>query len=215
MILFHAAYDLHHFGGMPHIDIDSFSAQVLRTSSAILFLFVSGMSFSLSKRRHDRDGKKIVHTLRRFAIIAACAGVVSGVTYAIDNQTFVRFGILHCIAVGSLLLPALGRMSIPVGCAIVLLAMADLPMEPSFLGGITGLSDPDFFSVDHYPVIPWVGYMFIGAGCNAFLIRKNMMQNIVTPKSRSLWILLWPGRHSLSIYMLHQPVLILLIRLFV
>lgn len=68
-------------------------------------------------------------------IISACAAVVSVGTYQIDPNTFVFFGILHFIAVASILLVAVAKLPSPLLMLISVL----------FLSGSQFLSH-EFFS---------------------------------------------------------------------
>ena len=76
---------------------------------------------------------------------------------------------------------------------------------------IFGITSNNFVSSDYYPLIPWLGIFIYGIIIGKVLYKEkrsvfnyNMGNNIIS----------WLGRHTLPIYMIHQPVLILLIALF-
>lgn len=88
-------------------------------------MFVSGMVFYLSSRN-----KSLVDiwksALRRFAILASIAILISLVTYLFANRFFIVFGIIHFFAIASLLIPlftSLGKKNFVFGIAIAVLGI--------------------------------------------------------------------------------------------
>ena len=179
MIIYHTAFDLRSFYSW---DIDLFgrSWEVFRVITVSAFLLASGMSSQLSSR-----------PLRRAAIVLGYALLISAVTYIYDPNTFIYFGILHCIGFGMLLLIPLKKLKefcIPLGVAILFLPTPN-PLAPT---------------LDCYPLFPWVGLMMIGAGIGHFLYIRN---SFIIHNSK-FKILALPGRYALLIYMVHQPILL-------
>jgi uncharacterized membrane protein len=72
-----------------------------------------------------------------------------------------------------------------------------------------GLSPSNFFSVDYFPLFPWLGVVLGGYGLSFFITntlqRLDALHIFRSPHSS---VLSWPGRHSLLIYLLHQPILL-------
>jgi uncharacterized membrane protein len=60
---------------------------------------------------------------------------------------------------------------------------------------------------DYVPVFPWLGLMWWGAATGGWLMRQNSARLAATLQS-GLKPLALLGRHSLTYYMVHQPVLI-------
>ena len=179
MIIYHTAFDLRSFYSW---DIDLFgrSWEVFRVITVSAFLLASGMSSQLSSR-----------PLRRAAIVLGYALLISAVTYIYDPNTFIYFGILHCIGFGMLLLIPLKKLKefcIPLGVAILFLPTPN-PLAPT---------------LDFYPLFPWVGLMMIGAGIGHFLYIRN---SFIIHNSK-FKILALPGRYALLIYMVPQPILL-------
>jgi len=109
MAAFHLIWDLGNFG---YIDRDfpySPSVKLFGHAIAIAFLFIVGVSLVVARAR----GAGSRAFWRRFFLIAGAAALVSLGTYIAFPQAFVFFGILHCIALASLLaaplLPLPGR----------------------------------------------------------------------------------------------------------
>jgi uncharacterized membrane protein len=97
MIIFHVAYDLNNFG---LVSIDFFKNVfwfVFPRFIVTLFLICVGVSLALV----HKEGIKWVAVRRRFYKIGGWALVISAVTYFLFPKNFVYFGILHCIAVSS------------------------------------------------------------------------------------------------------------------
>jgi len=181
MVIFHTAYDLWAFYDW-QIDIWGTQWQILRILTASLFLILAGVSSNFSRR-----------PLKRSLIVIACALLISAVTYVYDSNTFIYFGILHCIGFGMLLLIPLKHLkefNILLGIAVVTLLPTPNPPLPT---------------LDYYPLIPWFGLMLIGAGLGHYLYIRN---NFSTFQYFSISVLVLPGRHALLIYMIHQPILL-------
>ena len=68
-----------------------------------------------------------------------------------------------------------------------------------------GFAPYGFTSSDYFPLLPNFGYFLLGAvvGKRAYAGRKSLFPRETPP----LGLFRWMGRHSLMIYLLHQPVL--------
>ncbi len=204
MVAYHTAYDLQHFYSW---DIDVFSGgwKMLQLTVASLFLLLVGASSSISHR----------HPLKRFIKIGAAALFVSIATYIIDPETYVRFGILHLIAVSAVILPPLRRLNawlIVPGIALILPRdlIASIDIDSSFLIPF-GIRLDGFTTVDYFPIVPWFGVILMGCGIGHLLFTRYANRKIFrleAGKLRSLEALSWPGRHSLLLYLIHQPIII-------
>ena len=69
-----------------------------------------------------------------------------------------------------------------------------------------GLKDKDFYSSDYFPLFPWLFLFLVGFYLFHLLQRKGQ-QKRAGKEFRRIPVLSFLGRHSLLIYMLHQPVL--------
>jgi uncharacterized membrane protein len=73
----------------------------------------------------------------------------------------------------------------------------------------TGLSTERRPSMDFEPVFPWFGVFLLGiAGAQLFAMFGGFRALQAEQKSRTVELLSWPGRNSLAIYLLHQPLII-------
>ena len=213
MVVYHGAYDLAMFHGWA---IDPFSGGwwALARTTLVLFLIVSGMSFAVSWNRTPMAAKYF----RRGLWILTWGMVVSLATAIVDPETFVRFGVLHLIGTGTLLLPFFARFrswNVIVGMALML-ASSPFPAPSTGSAGSPlliplGIPPASFTSVDYVPLIPWFGVMLIGTGIGSLIYGRWQWRWV---PAWDLWKSLgMPGRYSLWIYLVHQPILLLLLQL--
>ena len=205
MAVYHLAFDLMYFYGW-QIDMEQIGWKILQRITVSLFLVIVGVSGVLIHQRKAGVGK----FFRRFLTIGAAALMISLVTYLIDPQSFIRFGVLHCIAVSMLILPfvlRLGVWNVLPGIGILLL--------PMWIGTATsgtelllpfGLMPSGFSTLDFVPLFPWLGVILIGCALGHALYVKEWMREI---KRVPRWMerTSVAGRYSLSFYLLHQPVM--------
>ncbi len=211
MVIYHIGYDLSYFHNW-NIDTNSGGWWLMGRSAANLFLLLVGISFILSAK--SRTSRKIwKHTLRRSAIILGWAYVITLTTYVIDSETYIRFGILHCIGVSILLLPVFHyfkEWNMLAGIVIIAGGMYVRSMEAAspFLLPL-GIKYHSFVTLDYFPILPWLGVILIGMGLGHFIFIRCNAKPIL--QNRQWKYLILPGKHSLLLYLIHQPLLILLL----
>lgn len=213
MVLYHATWDLGPaFYGL--VGLDAAGDPVLRNVARLIagaFLLLVGVSLVLAHRQGFRPRA----FLRRLAIIAGAAALVSLVSYLIDPATFVRFGILHAIAacsvIGLCFLWAPGWLTLVA--AVVAFAAPSLFASPIFDHPAwlwLGLSIEVPPSIDYVPVLPWLGATLLGIAGARLALRSGLdsVAGRWTPRTRAARILTAAGRWSLVIYLAHQPLLL-------
>lgn len=210
MVIYHFSWDLSWFAfvGWPVAEGPgwrSFAATIAGS-----FLFLAGVSLDLA----HHEGIRWRPFWRRFAVIAAAAAAVSLVTFFTFGDSFVRFGILHCIAAASLIaLPFLRQpFWLALAGAVFLLTLPLWAKSFIFNGQFwlwTGLGSPDFGSVDYVPVAPWAGITLAGLAVSKAFRKFQVWErvSVLTFSSRAGQAAQFLGRHSLPVYLLHQPVL--------
>ena len=207
MIVFHATRDLEFFAILPPGTTLNGGWAILARLVAGSFMFLAGVSLVLA----HGDGLRSAAFLRRLAVIAAAAAVVTLATLTAFPGRFVYFGILHAVAAGSLLclpfvraLPASAALAAAAGI-LTLHASGAAPFETPLLGW-TGLSATVRPSLDLIPLVPWLAPMLLGVfTARLWRPRPELSHGPL------LTALAWPGRHSLAVYLVHQPLILGLI----
>lgn len=213
MVIFHFTFDLALFG---YIAPDTMSRPFwyyFARSIAGSFIFLAGVSLWLS---HSR-GIRWPAFWKRWLMIAASAALVTTASIWLVPGGPIWFGILHSIAVSSLLGLLVLRLPWPVtlGLAALIFAAAWGPRFPAFdpLWLVwTGLAEYRPPMGDYTPLIPWAAPALAGVAL-AKAVRIDLWRGTVP--SPLLHHLTFPGRHSLIIYLLHQPILVSLFNLYV
>ena len=214
MVVFHFSFDLMYFGYIKSGTVFQPEWRIFERSIAISFLFLAGLSW----QHTHLGGIKWLTVWRRAALLGTAAIGISIVTYFTFGTYMIRFGILHLILVMSFLsLPLLAlHWSIPLACAAALgsyFNWADGPVSGSvWLLWLIWTSET-VGSVDYRPIMPW-GFAFLaGMAAHALLSRLNAF-TYNGPEFRWTRPLAWAGRHSLAIYLTHQPILFAVFKIY-
>ena len=200
MLVFHALWDLERFGMIAAGTMETPLALLVRYLGGGSFILISGMLALRSER-----------SLRR-GFVLFCLGLAVAVVTALIGLP-VRFGILQllgvCMMLCGALREALRRWTGPLPAAICLLLFAGtwlltarVTVTWPYLYPI-GLRSEGFFSADYWPLLPWAILYLLGTQLGATLLRDGAgrRRRAIPPAMSFL------GRHSLAIYLLHQPIL--------
>jgi len=210
MAIYHFAWDLEFFGYIEPGTTNAGAWKIFARSIAGSFLFLVGVSLVLA----HGDGIRWRGYWKRLAMVAGAAAVISLATYLALPQGFIFFGILHQIALASLLGLAFLRLpwaanAVLAGLVIALPFFFRSPLfdHPSLWWA--GLSTQTPRSNDYVPVFPWFGAVLAGMAAtqlaSATGLRWRLARYAPGPWARLPQFL---GRHSLAVYLIHQPVLI-------
>ena len=210
MTVFHFAYDLEFFGFAEKGYASQLHWRLFATSIAGSFLFLAGASLVLAHAaalRWRRWG-------RRLATVALAALAISVVTWFATPAIWIFFGILHMIAVGSVV--ALAFVRLPWWCSAAAAAAVfavDHALHGALPDGRTwawiGLSGIAPVTSDFRPVFPWIAAVLLGVAAGRWCVDANRLRALARPRleDRTGRGLRFIGRHSLLYYLLHQPVL--------
>ena len=176
------------------------------------FLFLAGASLVLG----HGDEIRWRPFGRRLAMVAGAAAAVTVVTYFAFRDSYIFFGILHCIALSSVLALPFLRLPWPVtaACAALALAMPHLVHGEAFDAPALiwlGLGSRVPVTNDWVPVFPWFGMAL--AGVAAARLVRPLLYRLASRRAGTApgQALAWAGRRSLVIYLVHQPVLLALL----
>ena len=215
MMLYHACWDLAFLFGVEMKWYAATPGHLWQQSICLVFILLSGFCVPLGH-----------HTLRRGATVFGAGALITAVTLLFMPEDRVIFGVLTFLGAAMLLTgilePLLQKVPPAAGLVVsaVLFALCYsvssgwvgvgswkllLPqgLYANYLTAFFGFYPEGFFSTDYFPLLPWLFLFWAGYFLHFCMGRARM-----EPLRRSVCAPLgWLGRHSLVIYLLHQPVI--------
>ncbi len=203
MAVFHLFWDLSFLGYLGY-DITQ-DAGWVGFQRGILgsFLFLVGVGLVLGHGRQFRARA----FWRRWLLVAGGAVAISAGTFVAFGAAFSWFGVLHAIALFSIMAIPLLRLRAPTLFAVALLFLVPA-LYRSALFNTPALAWLGFFTeqpytVDLVPIFPWFGVVVAGMAA----ARLAPWARIAAWRPRWLGPLALIGRWSLIIYVVHQPLI--------
>lgn len=216
MIAYHFSFDLNLMVGLG-IDFNRDPRWIgWRTVIVTLFLLLVGVSQAVVHHHGLAWGRYA----RRLAVLTGCAGLVTLASMVMFPKTFIFFGILHFIALASvlgLLTVRWHRFNLLAGMALITLGLTvSHPWFDRPAWQWVGLMTHKPYTEDYVPLLPWFGVVMIGQFLGRALQSMPAGFRVMTWSSMgpAARLLALSGRHSLLIYMLHQPLLFGLLYLY-
>lgn len=223
MVLYHLLYNLHYFA---HYNVNVYSGFWLyfARATATTFIFLVGVSLTVSFSKATKislDEKKLfLKYLIRGLKIFSWGLIITLVTWVFLREGWVVFGILHLIGISIIL--AYPFLRFPSWNLLIGLLLI---FSGQYIKGLTfnfpwlvwlGFRPAQFYSVDYFPLLPWFGLVLIGIFFGNLLYpdysRKFQLANFSSFSVIKIFCFL--GKHSLLIYLIHQPLIIVLLYLF-
>lgn len=226
MIGFHAVWDLVYLFDVDWAWYETPIAYIWQQSICWVFIALSGFCWSLGRRK-----------LRRGLTVLAAGFLVSLVTEVFMPDQIIRFGVLTLLGCSMLLMIPLDRLfikkekvSASAGLIVSLLAfcitrnvndgslgfesleLAKLPRalyQMGDAGNFLGFTEPRFYSADYFSLIPWFFLFLAGYFGYHWAMQKGVLEKAAAlkPLPKLFGWVDFMGKHSLIIYMLHQPVI--------
>lgn len=210
MAIFHGGWDVA-YNHIARIDPGTSPGwTLLARLTAGTFLVLVGISLVLSTRGGIRWNK----FWRREVMIVGAAALVSAATFFVLPDGWIFFGILHEIALASLVGLLFVRLPFFVP-AIVAIGVFLLPFHVTHAVFANpalwwvGLAPTPPESFDYVPFFPWFGDVLVGIALAKLAIATRFDAVLARWKAERIpWRWLgFAGRHSLAIYLIHQPIL--------
>ena len=198
MITYHLLYDLKEFYNVD-IAYNQGIFFIIGKTAAILFILIAGVSCTFSKN----------NTLRAFKLIA-WGYVIFLIMYIVVPGSNIVFGILQFLGVCLLLSPIFKNLSpyllAALGTVIILAGeiTPQLSVSHNWLVPL-GFWGPSFSSVDYFPLIPWFGVFLLGISLRKVVYKHE--RSLFVTASKYLRPFATVGKHTLIIYLIHQPLI--------
>lgn len=224
MVTYHLIFDLAYFG-IYSFNLSSGFLWIFARVTAFIFIFLVGVSLTLSYSRADLMGESQKKTnlfpkyLKRGVKLFLLGLLISLVTWIFIPQDFIVFGVLHFIGLAIILeYHFLDKKYLNLVLGIIFIIsgfiLAQYTVNYPWLIWV-GLKPAVFVTVDYFPLLPWLGVVSLGlfAGKMFYTDYKrrysipDLSKNILTRMCTVL------GRNSLLIYLIHQPILIMVLYL--
>ena len=217
MVAYHGMYDLVDIFGLPSAWYTGLPGYIWQQSICWTFILLSGMCWQLS-RRHVKRG----------LLLVGCGAAITLITWLVMPSQRILYGVLNLLGLSALLLIPLDKVfrKIPawaglVGALLLFaltknvargslgfegLVLCRLPrwLYATDLLAVVGFPSPSFWSTDYFPLLPWFFLFCAGYFLWSLLDKSPRAKAMLQPGLRPLSFL---GRHSLAIYLIHQPAL--------
>ena len=201
MVVYHFLYDLALFGVITWQQMFSAPLNVLQKFICCSFIFLAGASSRFS-RNNLRHGLTVLGT----HVLVVIGARVGGETIRFGVLALLGSSMVICHFVGKHLQKLPGKWLAGICTALFLLsgkAVDAITVSVRWLYPL-GLTYPGFSSADYFPLIPWLFLFLVGTAFGGWCLQNRENRLLCAPLPK---VLTWPGRHSLIIYVLHQPVL--------
>ncbi len=219
MVIYHALYDIFRVFRFFDVYVSFGYGSVMNSIAWVIagiFIFLSGICCRYSSNNLMRGVKTFLWGY-----------LITIITSLFMPDLLIRFGILHmlgiCMILFGLWQKVFDKLPVVVGIILSVLLFLLTFQVPDGKFGIVGASFylPDllyqsdmlypfgfangsFYSSDYYPLLPWF-FLFL---CGTYFGRWYRYSKLPRFFYREHIVpLAWVGKHSLAIYLLHQPIL--------
>jgi uncharacterized membrane protein len=192
-------------------------------ATAAAFIFIAGLALSVSfagASRELSDKGLREKYLKRGAKLFGLGMLVTLATWLFLGEGFVVFGVLHLIGFSIILAIPFLRLpskTVFVAAAAAVLAGIFLSSQRFDFPWLLwlGFVPKDFYSMDYLPVLPWFGVVLFGLAFGKTIYPAAKRRFGVPEVGGSFFAksFCFLGRHSLAVYVLHQPLLLALLYL--
>ncbi len=207
MVVVHILYDLSSLLGLFDLSENALY-QFVKNQGGVLFFLLSGLCATLGSRN-----------FRRGLTVLFCGLLVSLVTWGMfllklsGKELIIYFGVLHCLGLCMMLWSFFRRWplwGLLAGGALLIAAGFYVQSRYFDFGFLPlGFRPHGFATSDYFPLLPFLGFFLWGAVLGKTLYRdKRTLFPKVNIQNPLIRFLIYCGRRSLPIYLLHQPLLL-------
>jgi uncharacterized membrane protein len=223
MLIFHFTYDLKLFHYEVADKIPNLYWRIIPHTS-LIFFFALGYSLNLSNQylKPKSWHMKKATTLLGFAmLITLSTYFLKKFNQNFSNNSLILFGALHGLSCTYFLLyfwsqihPTKNKVRNSIFVGLVMIVVGFWLSTKTFSGvgnWLIGFNirDVNFASSDYFPILPWGGFSFLGYGLSLKRFSNPEDLKNYNPKTinNKIWkTVVFLGRHSLFIYLIHQPI---------
>lgn len=221
MIAYHAVWDIVYLFDVDWEWFGSDLTYLWQQSICWTFILLSGFCWSMGRRK-----------FRRASVVFLAGAIVSGVTIVMMPESIIIFGILTFLGTAMFLMCGLDCLLKKINPVIGLIAsgltffltrnindgnlgfegleIIQLPEKwyTNLFTTFLGFVDKGFFSTDYFSLFPWFFLFASGYFVYRIVEKKNYLIHIEGKKIPGLSLM---GRHSLILYLVHQPAIYLIL----
>lgn len=227
MVLYHGMWDLVYMFGYEAQWYQETAGYIWQQSICWSFILLSGFCWTFGRKKYRHAG-----------LVFGGGLLVTLVTCVFLPEDRVIFGVLTLLGtaafVTTLLQPVLSRCRPVPGLVVsALLFVLTRNVNQGFLGfegwrllrlpegwyqnlatTFFGFSPENFYSTDYFSLIPWLFLYLSGYFLYRCVLKRREAEKLLSflEKGR-IPLLRWIGQHSLLLYLLHQPVIFVLLQL--
>ncbi len=208
MIAFHLMFDLQAFYDLQLSEKAIMFWRIIGMSAALLFFLLFGISSVFAFKKYHHHFWK--YSLKRGLVLLFFALCISLFSIFGNMMAPIYFGVLHFLALSALLVPLFIRfvkfnllfalICVLVGMLLKIIEIKNILLLP------LGEYNLQTATADYYPLFPWFAVVLIGVASGNLLQRHKILPIIKSPFA-VIQPLLFLGKHSLVIYLVHQPLL--------
>ena len=220
MVFYHLVYNLHYFAQY-NIKVYSGFWLYFARATATIFIFLVGvslaLSFSKAQKKFESHKELFSVFLKRGLKVFSWGLIITVITWFFLREGFIIFGILHFIGISIILaylFIKLHFLNLLIGIIFIFIGQ--------YLKGLTfsfnwlvwlGFKPDNFYTVDYFPIFPWFGIVLFGVFFGN-LVYPNYSRKFQLPDFSDFSLIrlfCFLGRYSLFIYLIHQPLIVLLL----
>jgi uncharacterized membrane protein len=215
MIILHFFWDLDYFGILS-LNTNFYSLNII---VPVIFFLLVGICQAVNNNKYrDQPRKMHFRTIQRGLWILNLGMLFTLLTAVFLPDKPILFGVLHCIGCCMILSTVLlrfkstnvilGVLMIVIGLVLGLFYTTE---NPNMVELAAGIHEPDIarHTIDYFPILPWFGICLLGIALGNILYKDNKRRYPLPDlsKYKPTKLFSWLGKHSLAIYLVHQPII--------